>query len=38
MKPFLLINTSVVKPPISPVGLEYAGEALVESNPRYQDY
>ena len=31
MKPFLLINTNVVKPPISPVGLEYVGEALVEA-------
>jgi radical SAM superfamily enzyme YgiQ (UPF0313 family) len=26
---FLLINTNVVRPPVSPVGLEYTGEALV---------
>lgn len=38
MKPFLLINTNAAQPPISPVGLEYIGEVLVESNPRYQDY
>ena len=27
----LLINTNVARPPVSPVGLEYAGEALVEA-------
>lgn len=27
----LLINTNTVKPPVSPVGLEYAGEALLNS-------
>ena len=26
---FLLINTNVAQPPVSPVGLEYVGEALV---------
>jgi len=31
MKPFLLINTNVAQPPISPVGLEYVGEALIEA-------
>ena len=31
MKPFLLINTNVARPPVSPVGLEYVGEALVEA-------
>jgi len=31
MKPFLLVNTNVAKPLISPVGLEYVGEALVEA-------
>jgi hypothetical protein len=36
MKPFLLINTNVAQPPISPVGLEYVGEALVASNPHHQ--
>ena len=28
---FLLINTNAVQPPVSPVGLEYVGEALVEA-------
>jgi len=28
---FLLINTNVAQPPVSPVGLEYIGEALVEA-------
>jgi len=28
---FLLINTNVARPPVSPVGLEYTGEALVEA-------
>ena len=27
----LLINTNVSQPPVSPVGLEYAGEALTEA-------
>jgi radical SAM superfamily enzyme YgiQ (UPF0313 family) len=27
----LLINTNVVRPPVSPVGLEYAGEALIDA-------
>ena len=27
----LLINTNVARPPVSPVGLEYVGEALIES-------
>jgi len=31
-RPFLLINTNVAQPPVSPVGLEYVGEALVEAN------
>ena len=30
-RPVLLINTNVVQPPVSPVGLEYVGEALVEA-------
>lgn len=30
-KPILLINTNVSQPPVSPVGLEYTGEALVEA-------
>ena len=28
---FLLINTNVARPPVSPVGLEYIGEALVDA-------
>jgi len=28
----LLINSNVAKPPVSPVGLEYIGEALVDAN------
>lgn len=28
---FLLINTNVAQPPVSPIGLEYIGEALVEA-------
>ncbi len=31
MRSFLLINTNIVRPPVSPVGLEYIGEALVEA-------
>ncbi len=27
----LLVNTNVVRPPVSPVGLEYVGEALLEA-------
>ena len=27
-RPFLLINSNTVRPPVSPVGLEYVGEAL----------
>ncbi len=27
----LLINTNVTRPPVSPVGLEYVGEALIEA-------
>lgn len=30
-QPFLLINTNVARPPVSPVGLEYVGEALAEA-------
>ncbi|MBM4432628.1 MAG: radical SAM protein [Chloroflexi bacterium] len=30
-KPVLLVNTNVSQPPVSPVGLEYTGEALVEA-------
>ena len=29
---FVLINTNVARPPVSPVGLEYVAEALVEAN------
>ncbi len=28
MRPFLLVNTNVVRPPVSPVGLEYVAETL----------
>jgi len=28
---FLLINTNVAQPPVSPIGLEYIGEALVDA-------
>lgn len=28
MRPFVLVNTNVVRPPVSPVGLEYLGESL----------
>lgn len=31
MRPFVLINTNVARPPVSPVGLEYVGEALNEA-------
>jgi hypothetical protein len=31
VQPFLLINTNVARPPVSPVGLEYVGEALAEA-------
>jgi radical SAM superfamily enzyme YgiQ (UPF0313 family) len=30
-KDILLINTNVARPPVSPVGLEYLGEALIEA-------
>ena len=30
-QPVLLINTNVARPPVSPVGLEYVGEALIEA-------
>ncbi len=30
-QPVLLINTNVTRPPVSPVGLEYVGEALIEA-------
>jgi len=30
-QPVLLINTNLARPPVSPVGLEYVGEALVEA-------
>jgi len=30
----LLINTNVIKPPVSPIGLEYAGESLVTAGLR----
>jgi len=29
-QPVLLINTNIARPPVSPVGLEYVGEALIE--------
>lgn len=29
MREFVLVNTNVVRPPVSPVGLEYLGEALI---------
>ena len=30
-RPILLINTNITEPPVSPVGLEYVGEALTSS-------
>lgn len=30
----LLINTNVIRPPVSPIGLEYAGESLVDAGLR----
>lgn len=30
-RPILLINTNVTRPLVSPVGLEYVGEALIEA-------
>ena len=30
-RPILLINTNVSRPPVSPVGLEYVGEALIQA-------
>jgi hypothetical protein len=30
-KDILLINTNVARPPVSPVGLEYLGEALIDA-------
>ena len=30
-QPVLLINTNVARPPVSPVGLEYVGEALIHA-------
>ncbi|MFC1917927.1 B12-binding domain-containing radical SAM protein [Chloroflexota bacterium] len=30
-RPFLLINTNMVQPPVSPVGLEYVGQALLDA-------
>ncbi|MFC2000993.1 B12-binding domain-containing radical SAM protein [Chloroflexota bacterium] len=32
VRPFLLVNTNMARPPVSPVGLEYVGEALVEAD------
>ena len=29
-RPFVLVNTNVARPPVSPLGLEYVGQALVE--------
>ena len=29
--PILLVNTNVARPPVSPVGLEYVGESLIEA-------
>ncbi|MEW6034422.1 MAG: radical SAM protein [Chloroflexota bacterium] len=31
MRAFILVNANTVRPPVSPVGLEYAGQALVEA-------
>ncbi len=30
-RPILLINTNIARPPVSPVGLEYVGEALIDA-------
>ena len=29
-QPILLINTNIARPPVSPVGLEYVGETLID--------
>ena len=31
MRPFLLVNTNISHPPVSPVGMEYVGHAVVEA-------
>jgi len=36
MNPFFLINTNVSRPPVSPIGLEYVGESLVEAGVSVQ--
>jgi radical SAM superfamily enzyme YgiQ (UPF0313 family) len=36
MRPFLLVNTNVTRPPVSPVGLEYVAEALKEAEVQVQ--
>ena len=28
VRPFILINTNVIRPPVSPIGMEYVGETL----------
>ncbi|MEJ2738973.1 MAG: hypothetical protein P8105_03955, partial [Dehalococcoidia bacterium] len=33
----VLINTNVSRPPVSPVGLEYVGETLVDAGIPLQD-
>lgn len=32
----LLVNTNIARPPVSPVGLEYIGQALIEAGVRVQ--
>lgn len=35
-RPVLLVNTNVARPPVSPVGLEYVGETLVDAGVSVQ--
>ena len=28
VRPFILININIIRPPVSPIGLEYVGETL----------
>ena len=35
-RPFVLINSNVVRPPVNPLGLEYVGEALIHGGVRVE--
>ena len=35
-RPFVLINSNVVRPPVNPLGLEYVGEALMHGGVRVE--